>query len=396
MDPSVLSTNLRRLRTAGKQSQGQVAEAAGLSRVGYRNIEAGEVMPRVDTLLRIAGALGVKLAELLVPARTMRHVRFRAQKKMTTREELLSVVARDLENYNLLEELLGGKNAKLPFAFHHVREQYAQAAPGPERAKQAAAAARRQARLDHQGGPHELVRDICGLLEDRGVKVLTPKIVASEGFFGLSIATEDGGPAIVVNTWDRISVERWIFTAAHELAHLILHPGAYDVTRTEENEAEEDEANVFASYFLMPPEVWRRELDDTRGLALLDRVLKLKRIFHVSWQTVIFRMTEDQPKEKKQRYWQRFYFDYGRRAGRHLAKTEEPNPLPPRAFYSGAPADRAAEEPRGLESDDFVEDRRRRLVRLAVDRDLISLSKAADTLGLTIEEMRELADSWTE
>jgi Zn-dependent peptidase ImmA (M78 family)/DNA-binding XRE family transcriptional regulator len=394
----VLSTNLRRLRLAKGKSQGELAEAAGLSRVGYRNIEAGQVSPRVDTLLRVAAALGVRLEDLLAPAQTLTHVRFRAQKKMTAREELLAAVARDLEGYTLLEELL--PQERRPFAFEDVKRKHARLPAGEQRARRAAAAARASAGLDHPEpkprGTYELVRDICGLLEDRGVKVLTPKVVASEGFFGLSIAPEDGGPAVAVNTWERISVERWIFTAAHELGHLILHPGAYDVTKTAENEAEESEANLFASYFLMPPQVFDRELDDTRGLALVDRVLKLKRIFHVSWQTVVYRMTEGQPKEKKSEAWKRFYFAYERRTGRRLGKSEEPNPLPPRAFFSGAPADRAADEPKGLEHDDFVEDRRHRLTRLAVERELITVAKAAEIVGLTLEQMRELASSWVE
>ena len=67
--------------------------------------------------------------------------------------------------------------------------------------------------------PDEPVRDVYGLLEANGVKVF-PMRVASHDFFGLSVAPEDGGPAVVVNTWERISVERWIFTAAQD--HLCL------------------------------------------------------------------------------------------------------------------------------------------------------------------------------
>lgn len=67
----------------------------------------------------------------------------------------------------------------------------------------------------------------------------------------------------MVNVWDRISVERWIFTGAHEFGHLLLHPDSYDVTETVENEAEEQEANVFASCFLMPRPVFEGEWRDT-------------------------------------------------------------------------------------------------------------------------------------
>ncbi|ADG07796.1 protein of unknown function DUF955 [Kyrpidia tusciae DSM 2912] len=65
-------------------------------------------------------------------------------------------------------------------------------------------------------------------------------------------AQEDGGPAIVVNTWDRISVERRIFSAAHELGHLLLHLSVYRVEEESEVKAQENEANLFASHFLMP------------------------------------------------------------------------------------------------------------------------------------------------
>ena len=128
--------------------------------------------------------------------------------------------------------------------------------------------------------------------------------LASDAFFGLSVAKEDGGPAVVVNVWDRISVERWIFTAAHELGHLLLHVGAYDVAKTEESREEEEEANQFASHFLMPQEVFALEWNEARGLPLVDRVLKVKRIFRVSYRTVLYRLSEQEAYGKA--IWQKF------------------------------------------------------------------------------------------
>ena len=57
----------------------------------------------------------------------------------------------------------------------------------------------------------------------------------------------------MVNVRERIPVERRIFSAAHELGHLILHLNAYDVSKEVENEKEETDANLFAAHFLMPP-----------------------------------------------------------------------------------------------------------------------------------------------
>lgn len=85
----------------------------------------------------------------------------------------------------------------------------------------------------------EPIHDICGLIESSGVKIWS-LAVASNDFFGLSLGAPDGGPAIIVNVWDRIPVERWMcFSAAHELGHLLLHPHAYDSSVIDEDSAEE-------------------------------------------------------------------------------------------------------------------------------------------------------------
>ena len=196
---SALSMNLRRFRTGRGLSQVELADRAKLSRIGYRNIESGESEPRVDTLNALAAALNVSLEQLLVPVRPLTKVRFRAQKKLHSRDELLANIARQLDHYEQLEELLG---LKKPGALEKARKRVA-ALRGDHRLVEASQQARAALGLSED----DSIRDICGLLEDHGIKMLTPA-VASEGFFGLSVGNEDGGPAIAVNTWDRISVER--------------------------------------------------------------------------------------------------------------------------------------------------------------------------------------------
>ena len=44
------------------------------------------------------------------------------------------------------------------------------------------------------------------------------------------------------------------------------------------------EADVFAGYFLVPETVFAAALAESRGLPLVDRVFKLKRIFRV-WRS---------------------------------------------------------------------------------------------------------------
>lgn len=384
MDLTVVSTNLRRLRVASGKSQEQVANDAGLSRHGYRKIENGETSPRFESLMRIARSLDIRVEELLTPVRPLSAVRFRARKKMTSREALLAVVGRQLDDYNALERLVGEVS---PFTLCAIREEFSNHAPGAERAQLAAARARAAMNLGE-----ELIRDICGLLEEHGVKVFTPEIQSTD-FFGLSIAENDGGPAVVVNTYERISVERWIFTAAHELGHLLLHLDAYDVQQTEERQGEELEADVFASHFLMPEAVFARELADARGLPLVDRVFKLKRIFRVSYQTVLYRMSVQLETKARGQLWSRFYIEHKRRTGRSLAKKDEPFGLLPNDFHGGPPA-RSSDEPVRLAKYDFMEDGLSRLARRALEEQAISMSRAAEILGLSLKDMRNLASSW--
>lgn len=80
-EASALSQNLRRLRQAKKLSQTELAARASLTRFAYRKIESGGASPNVDTLLRIAGILEVRLQELLTPVRSLKAVRFCAAKK---------------------------------------------------------------------------------------------------------------------------------------------------------------------------------------------------------------------------------------------------------------------------------------------------------------------------
>lgn len=355
-----------------------------MSRVGYRNVESGDASPKTESLVRIAEALGVGIEELLQPAESLLAVRFRAKKRMTARENLLADVGAWLRAYVELEELLGEQRQN---RFGPLADTLATTRPGPERAMSAAERARKALDL----GPKETIRDICGLLEDNGVKVYTPAL-ASEGFFGLSIGPRHGGPAVVVNTWDRISVERWIFTAAHELGHVLLHLGSFDVAQTDEVDGEESEADLFASYFLMPEALFAKEWGEAAGLSFMDAVFKLKRIFRVSWKTVVYRLAS-RPGAPKD-LWPRFFGEYKRRTGRSLSATEEPGGLAPDEF-SVWPAPRAL-EPEHLSPSDFVEDRLARLVRHAWQKKKISVPRAAEILRCDDAAMQARIKSWTE
>lgn len=370
----ILAANLKRARKAAKLSQIDAAAKAGISRNGYRKIESAEGEPKPDTLARIAAAVGVSVTDLLRPVEPLRSVRFRARKKMRSREEMIASVSRWLHDYAWLEKELG---TQIEFGFASARRE------GNEAPKEVALKARGAVGLGV-----EPVRDICGMLEDHGVKVYVPSLAAN-GFFGLSVS-EDPGPAVVVNAWDRITVERRIFTAAHELGHLLLHPLAYVVEQADERAEEEKEADEFAGYFLMPDELFNKEWNEARGLDLVDAVFKIKRMFSVSWQTVLYRIAGRGPDRAE--VWQRFNRAYKRKYGKPLTRKTEPAGVTADAFR-GAPA---AKEPAGsrLDGAAFQEDRLQRLVRQALEDERISISRAAAILDISTSEMRAIRRSW--
>lgn len=358
-------------------TQEAAARAAGLSRAAYRNLEAGLSEPRASTLVAVAKALGVSPADLLRPAPAPPRARFRSKLRLKDRPRILHDVGRELDDYASLERLV---DEERPYLFAEFR-----APEGKDRARRVADIVRNTLRLGD-----DPIFDISGLLEDKvGIKVLWLEI-ASEGFFGLSVAENGSGPAIVVNSWDRISVERQIFTAAHELGHLLLHRDEFNPDEVVEGVDAEREADAFAAHLLMPEPRFTMEWQEVRGLSLFDAVMKVKRIFRVSYRTVLHRLDEGGVKD----VWRRFMTQAKARLGRSLTRTDEPDPLSSAARGTAGPEPLRGREPFELAPHDFDPDRRRRLIRRALDERRISLSRAAEILGLDLRTMRELNQSW--
>lgn len=366
MNLQTLANNIRRQRTAKQLSQKKLGEIAGISVAAIKNLELVKTEPRMRTVQAIARALDVKLQDLFHPVRQLRQVRFRSSKRMQFRENVLARIAKWLDDFNYLEEIL---DEQVPFTLKPLIEKCSR-----ENVVEAASLCRKKLGLK----PTEPIYDICGLLEDAGVKVL-PIPMASDSFFGISVAEEDGGPAVVVNVWDRISVERQIFSAAHELAHIMLHREAFDVDRIEENKIEEKEADRFAGHFLMPDKGFRKEWNEAAGLHLVDRVFKVKRIFRVSYKTVLSRLLEHDVVDRS--IWKKFNIAYQRRYKKKLPFKDEPRGID-------------SNEPVGMQRVDFQEDRFSRLTRKAVEKDKISLSRGAEMLDCSINGMQDLLENW--
>ena len=368
-----ISINARRLRKSVGLSQSALAAKAGISRLTYINIESGKSVPKSDTLLAISQALEVGIFDLMRPAPAFQSLRFRSRvvpsaRQRALKEQEMVALAEWLKSYDELESLLGD------------RRQYAFSESSPSDPVEAAGYARKRLRVSDDSP----IGNLQALISDAGIKLyfLDAKI---PGFSGASVGQKDGGPCIAVNRHG-MSVERQIFTAAHELGHLLLHRDSYSVKQSYEpisDTKQEREADVFASHLLIPGDSFVKRWNEELGLHWIDRVLSLKRYFRVSYQVILFRLKEQQKahadlhKEFAIGFQQRYHHDLK-------------NHFEPDALADSMPLS----EPEGLGNLDFCEERFSRLIRAALEKGEISISRAAQLSRLSLDDMRNLRQSW--
>ena len=374
MAVSDIGNNVRRHMKILGLTVPALAKRTGIGTATLSNILNGRSEPKSSTLLGLAAALGVPVVDLVADSPELKSLRFRTAKTLSGREkaerdQLRHDTALWLANYSFLERRLSESQA---FLLGEIDEK------DPEKA-----AIRVRQVL---GISSSAIPDLPRLMEQAGIKLRIRRF----GFkktFGISVAENDGGPAIVVNSEQGIPVERQLFSVAHELGHLVLHKSSYDESKVDENDEEERAANLFAGHFLVPDKGLDKAWKESKGLHWVDSILLIKKQFKVSYMTVLVRLTQLLAKPEVGALIAQFRKEYAERYGHRLKDHYEPD------FITGPVADA---DPRRLDQTDLMEDRFARLVRQAFEKELISIGRAGEMLGLSLEEMRALARAWQE
>jgi len=122
------------------------------------------------------------------------------------------------------------------------------------------------------------IKNAVHLLESRGVRVFSLSIDAAE-VDAFSMWRTDT-PFVFLNT--KKSCEHSRFDAAHELGHLVLHRHG-----APQGQKAEQEANAFASAFLMPR---ASVLANARRLASVPQLIELKKYWTVSVAALAYRL----------------------------------------------------------------------------------------------------------
>ncbi|MDA6130830.1 ImmA/IrrE family metallo-endopeptidase, partial [Escherichia coli] len=131
------------------------------------------------------------------------------------------------------------------------------------------------------------IDDITHLFEKHGIVV---SIIKSDGFSIDACSKWFGNKLFILVGNDRSVPSRIKFTLAHELGHFLLHKSVKkeDFNKKDVYKRMEEEANHFASAFLLPAETISNELVSHT----LDYYLLLKRRWQVSMQAMVYRSKE--------------------------------------------------------------------------------------------------------
>lgn len=303
---TLVSENLIRLRKKAKLSQQRLAELADVTRQSISNYEKSRTSPDSKVLARLAEALNVEVSTLLQknsPSAST-NSRFRADKSFSAEADVQEKANLYNQQYCELEKYLGYEPytpSQLPC--HDL---------DLGKIQQICTDFRQQFELGDKP-----IFNLFEVVEKKGLKVLRMSIDIPR-FFGLSLFTQEGGAFVLINK--NVTIERQLFTLAHEIGHLICHRDEYDgLFKGEGNILEEKIADWFASYLLVP----QREFDLL--LTQTEDIRQLKSYFNVSYQVILKRLSE-MGKVDYGRMQARICSSYKREYGQSLKRTME---LPP-------------------------------------------------------------------
>jgi len=365
---------LRASRERIDLSQEAAAEAAGISRVVLAYYETGRRQVPLTAGAALARLYGTSLEALLAgeqPTGTAIDVSgllFRAAPRALGDRAQAGL---RLFEHRLAEfiELAGETGTPLPGG---GRSPVAPARTSS--AKEAAWAARQLRRLLNLGGG--TLGDPFQVLDEH---VLIWRLPLGEdlcespsGFF---YNHPRAGFCIVVNS--QMTLGRQVFTLAHELGHAYFHSQNADVvvSMPGSDHGPERFADAFAGEFLVPGDELRRvsgEFAPFDGLASPAVVVHLQRHFAVSFATLRVRLLQERLISQDQ------YDALGNTSPSRLAQA---------LGYLVHPADMGAYDLHPLAAQPT---RVLLLVRAALERSVITAGDAAEVLGTSTEEIRQL------
>lgn len=268
--PSFNPEMLKNAREERGLSQKDLAKKLRASQSDISKFEGGEKMPEADFVKRAASFFGYTAdffsrPFMALPSGLVFHRR-RSALSATVRKRIVAEARARMLDLTILAKSAAIKPCELP-----VRGD----SPPDEMAR----SVRRDWRL-----PQGPISNMVKVLEKNRIAIVSFDFGTDllDGFF-MPPAEQKSLYCIALNSSAAFPPDRKRFTLAHELGHLILHR---DEFADEDGKRQEDEANSFASEFLMPAEDVAEDFTEPLTFA---RLRELKAKWKVSMGALVMR-----------------------------------------------------------------------------------------------------------
>lgn len=317
-----------------------------VSKNAISKYEKGLMMPNSTVLIALCNALNVK-PDYLFRAFNLELSEFDFRKKSKLSKGKLNsikeIVKDKIERYIELEDILGiDAEFKNILSDIVIKENHD--------IDNAIAKLR-----NHWGIGVNSIHNVIQLLEDREVKII--EIEAPMEFDGLCAWANKKYPIIVLNR--NFPPERKRFTALHELAHLLLN------IHNSKNEKEHEKlCNYFASSMLIDNEIVVKLFGTKRKNILINELKYIQQNYGISIPALVYRIHDMNVISDSQ--YKSFYFKQNNNPSYKELVNE--------SRYSSVEKS----------------NRFKRLIHLAISKEIISISKAAALSGKQLGELLEL------
>ena len=345
----IFAKRLKQARTREKLSMEDLCSQmdCSITKQAISKYEKAQMMPTSTVLIELAKVLKVSLDFFFRPFEVEDEtfqVSFRKKSKMSNKdvEALKAQIQDDAERYLEVEQILGKIDNKPLISFQEG------VLSTPEDMVRCAKRIRDEWNLGTDN-----ISNVQEMLESHGIIVIYTD--GPEDFFGVSGFVNNNRPVIVLNS-AQPHVERRRLTALHELCHLLFNHN-FDPTLT--NHQKENLCNSFANELLLPGEVLISRFKGCRYI-VMDELNSLALIYGISIDAIIHKL-KDMGIINEQRY---RWINIRKNQDSSFKKMIE------RSVYEEKTIDH------------FVP-----MVYTALARDLITTSKAASLLNITVDDV---------
>ena len=364
----IIGRNLKESRELAGFSQEDFAEKLGISRATLSAIENGHAAVDSSRLLVAARLVGRPIGDFFDETAERLKLLYRAAVDVSAPPEIRSRFERFCKAYRELEEILGVADSLLPLPeYTYSPEVHSKPL---QFAEQVAASERDRLGL----GRLDPIENIFKFMDDRGLRIFRYPLDDLD-VYGLSAFSPQYGACILINSSN--TIERQIFSLAHEYAHPLMHRAFYKspepLGNLEGDNDLEAMADTFAANFLVPEtglrEIFRRDVGDKS--VTLEDIIFLKRHFHVSAEMMIRRLSDLELIAKS----------HAEILQNEVNKRREPKkevaPIPDELI-------KAWEQTNRFEH----------LAKKAALSEMVSLGKLAELLGINVVEAKRKTQEW--